>query len=120
KEARLNRVGCFKFEPVKGASANDLPGAVPEDVKQERYHRFMTVQQAISADLLKGWIGREIDVLIDEVDGDGAIGRSYADAPEIDGAVILEGETCLRPGDMTRARVSGADEYDLWAERLEK
>jgi ribosomal protein S12 methylthiotransferase len=118
KEARLNRVGCFKFEPVKGASANDLPGAVPDEVKKERYHRFMAAQQAVSAELLQGWIGRDIDVLIDEVDAEGAIGRSYADAPEIDGAVILEGETGLKPGDMARARVSDADEYDLWAERL--
>ena len=119
KEARLNRVGCFKFEPVKGAAANDLPGAVPEEVKQERYHRFMAAQQAISADLLQGWVGRKIDVLIDDIDDEGAIGRSYADAPEIDGAVILEGETGLKPGDMVRARVSGADEYDLWAERID-
>jgi ribosomal protein S12 methylthiotransferase len=117
-EARLNRVGCFKFEPVRGASANDLPGAVPEEVKEERFHRFMTAQQKISEDVLEGWIGREIDVLVDEVDGDGAVGRSYADAPEIDGAVILEGETGLRPGDMARVRVTGADAYDLWAERL--
>jgi ribosomal protein S12 methylthiotransferase len=117
-EARLNRVGCFKFEPVRGASANDLPGAVPEEVKEERYHRFMTAQQKISEDVLEGWIGREIDVLVDEVDGDGAVGRSYADAPEIDGAVILEGETGLQPGDMARVRVTGADAYDLWAERL--
>jgi ribosomal protein S12 methylthiotransferase len=118
KEARLNRVGCFKFEPVKGAAANDLPGAVPEAVKAERYHRFMAAQQEISAELLQGWFGREIEVLVDEIDGEGAIGRSYADAPEIDGAVILEGETGLKPGDMVRARVTGADEYDLWAERL--
>ena len=116
--ARLNRVGCFKFEPVKGAAANALPGAVPEEVKEERYHRFMAAQQAVSADLLQGWVGREIDVLIDETDDDGAVGRSYADAPEIDGAVILEGETALKPGAMIRARVTGADEYDLWAERV--
>jgi ribosomal protein S12 methylthiotransferase len=118
KEARLNRVGCFRFEPVKGAAANDLPGAVPEDVKEERYARFMEAQQAISADILKGWIGRDIEVLIDEVDEDGAVGRSYADAPEIDGAVILEGETELEPGDMVRTRIVGSDEYDLWAERM--
>ena len=117
KEARLNRVGCFKFEPVSGAAANDLPGAVPEDMKEERFHRFMALQQEISKDLLQGWIGRELDVLIDEVDEEGAVGRSYADAPEIDGAVILEGETTLKVGDMVRARVTGADEYDLWGER---
>ncbi len=118
REARLNRVGCFKFEPVRGAGANDLPGAVPEDVKEERYHRFMMAQQEVSADLLQRWIGRTIDVLIDEPDADGAIGRSYADAPEIDGTVILDGETGLKPGELVRARVTGADDYDLWAERL--
>lgn len=118
KEARLNRVGCFKFEPVKGASANDLPGAVPEPVKEERYRRFMEAQQEISAHILQGWIGRELDVLIDEVDADGAVGRSYADAPEIDGAVILDGETALRAGDMVRVRIAGADEYDLWGEPI--
>jgi ribosomal protein S12 methylthiotransferase len=118
REARLNRVGCFKFEPVKGAAANDLPGAVPEEVKEERYHRFMAAQQEISAELLEGWIGREIDVLVDEIDEEGAVGRCYADAPEIDGAVILEGERGLAPGAMVRARVTGADDYDLWAERL--
>jgi ribosomal protein S12 methylthiotransferase len=117
KEARLNRVGCFKFEPVKGAAANDLPGAVADDVKEERYRRFMSAQQAISADILNNWVGREIDVLIDDVDDEGAVGRSYADAPEIDGVVILEGETGLRPGDMARVRVTGSDEYDLWAKR---
>lgn len=118
KEARLNRVGCFKFEPVKGASANDLPGAVPEEVKEERYHRFMAAQQEISAGILQNWIDRDLDVLIDDVDADGATGRSYADAPEIDGAVILEGETALNAGDMVRVRITGADEYDLWGEPI--
>lgn len=113
KEARLNRVGCFKFEPVKGAAANGLPGAVPDEVKEERYHRFMAAQQQISADILRSWIGREIDVLVDGVDADGAVGRSYADAPEIDGAVLLRGETDLKPGDCVRVRITGSDEYDL-------
>ncbi|NWG71898.1 MAG: 30S ribosomal protein S12 methylthiotransferase RimO [Parvularculaceae bacterium] len=117
REARLNRVGCFKFEPVQGAAANDLPGAVPEEVKQERFARLMEAQQEISADILKGWIGRSLDVLIDEVDDDGAVGRSYADAPEIDGAVILEGDTDLRAGDIVRARIVHSDEYDVWGER---
>jgi ribosomal protein S12 methylthiotransferase len=118
KEARLNRVGCFKFEPVAGASANDLPGAVPEPLKEERYHRFMSAQQAISAEILKSWIGRDVDVLIDEVDEDGAVGRSYADAPEIDGAVILDGEIGLNTGDVVRARIVESDEYDLWGEQV--
>lgn len=118
KEARLNRVGCFKFEPVKGAAANNLAGAVPEELKEERYHRFMAAQQQISADILKGWIGRTLDVLIDEVDENGAVGRSYADAPEIDGAVVLDGAAALTPGDMVRVSITGADEYDLWGDVL--
>ena len=116
KEARLNRVGCFKYEPVEGAAANDLPGAVPEEIKDERWHRFMATQQEVSRGLLREKIGSTIDVLIDEVDEEGAIGRSPWDAPEIDGKVFLNGETRVRLGDLVRARVVEADEYDLWAE----
>jgi ribosomal protein S12 methylthiotransferase len=115
KEAKLSRVGCFKYEPVDGAPANDLPGAVPEEVKEERWHRFMAVQQEVSRDILLAKKGRSIDVLIDEVDEEGAIGRSPWDAPEIDGSVFLNGETSVQPGDLVRARVVEADEYDLWA-----
>lgn len=115
KEAQLDRVGCFKFEPVDGAAANDLPGAVPDEVKEERWHRFMQAQSEISEARMKEKIGWEIDVLIDEVDEEGAIGRSKADAPEIDGCVFLNGETELEPGDMVRAEVVEADHYDLWA-----
>jgi len=116
KEVRLNRVGCFKYEPVDGAPANDLEGAVPEEVKDERWHRFMAAQQAISASLLAEKVGRRIDVLIDEVDEEGAIGRSVWDAPEIDGSVFLNGETGLAPGQRVTATVAHADEYDLWGE----
>ncbi len=115
KEAKLSRVGCFKYEPVDGAVANDLPGAVPDEVKEERWHRFMAVQQEVSRDILLAKKGRTIDVLIDEVDEEGAIGRSPWDAPEIDGSVFLNGETSVQPGDLIRARVVEADEYDLWA-----
>ncbi|WP_417515285.1 30S ribosomal protein S12 methylthiotransferase RimO [Minwuia sp.] len=115
KEAQLDRVGCFKFEPVAGAAANTLPNPVPEEVKEERWHRFMAAQAEISEARMKEKIGWEIDVLIDEVDEDGAIGRSKADAPEIDGCVFLNGETELEPGDMVRAEVVEADHYDLWA-----
>jgi ribosomal protein S12 methylthiotransferase len=118
-EARLLRVGCFRFEPVEGAAANALDGAVPEEVKDERFARFMAAQQEISADILDGWIGRELDVLIDSADADGAIGRSYADAPEIDGAVILDGAAGLSPGDMVRARIVDADAYDVWGEAID-
>ncbi|MCL4766748.1 MAG: 30S ribosomal protein S12 methylthiotransferase RimO [Hyphomicrobiaceae bacterium] len=116
KEARLNRVGCFKYEAVDGAAANALPGAVPEKVKEERWHRFMAMQQQVSRDLLSEKKGRTIYVLIDEVDDKGAMGRSPWDAPEIDGSVFLDGEGRVRPGDLVRARVVEADEYDLWAE----
>ncbi len=118
KEARLNRVGCFKYEAVEGAAANDLPGAVPEEVKEERWHRFMAAQQEISRDLMREKKGRTIEVLIDEVDEEGAIGRSPWDAPEIDGSVFLNGETRVKPGDIVRAKVVEADEYDLWAELI--
>jgi ribosomal protein S12 methylthiotransferase len=116
KEARLARVGCFKFEPVDGARANALPDHVAEQVKEERYHRFMTAQREISADILQDFVGREIDVLIDAVDAEGAVGRSYADAPEIDGSVILAGAEGVSIGDMVRTRIIGADAYDLKGE----
>jgi ribosomal protein S12 methylthiotransferase len=118
-EARLARVGCFKYEPVEGAAANALTGAVPEEVKEERWHRFMSAQQKVSAAIMKARVGREIDVLIDEVDEEGAIGRSAWDAPEIDGSVFLNGEVELKAGDMVRAKIVHADEYDLWGERAD-
>ncbi|WP_226569404.1 30S ribosomal protein S12 methylthiotransferase RimO [Mangrovibacter yixingensis] len=113
-EARLDRVGCFKYSPVEGATANELPSPVPEDVKEERFHRFMQLQQKISAERLQEKVGREILVMIDETDEEGAIGRSMADAPEIDGAVYLNGETHLKAGDIVKVKVENADEYDLW------
>ncbi|MEL6362617.1 MAG: radical SAM protein, partial [Pseudomonadota bacterium] len=115
-EARLTRVGCFKYEAVEGAAANDLSGAVPEDVKQERYDRFMAAQQTISETVLQSFVGETLDVLVDEVDEEGAIGRSFLDAPEIDGAVYLNGETSVQPGDMVSCRIIASDAYDLWAE----
>jgi ribosomal protein S12 methylthiotransferase len=117
REAKLSRVGCFRYEPVEGAKANDLPGAVPDEVKDERWHRFMAVAQEVSAARLAGFIGREIDVIIDEVDEEGALGRSQWDAPEIDGSVFLNADTDVKPGDIVKARVAHADEYDLWAKR---
>jgi ribosomal protein S12 methylthiotransferase len=114
QEAQMDRVGCFKYEPVAGAAANDLAGAVPEEVKQERWERFMETQKTISAARLQEKVGMVLGVLIDEVDEDGAIGRSYADAPEIDGSVFLNGETGLKPGDMVDVLIENADEYDLW------
>ncbi len=118
REARLARVGCFKYEAVDGAAANDLAGAVPEEIKDERWHRFMAAQKDVSAEVTRARVGRTIDVLIDEADEDGAIGRSAWDAPEIDGCVFLNEATGLKPGDLIKARVFEADEYDLWAEQV--
>ena len=120
-EAQLDRVGAFRFEPVAGASANDLPGAVPESVKEERYARLMEKTEAISAARLTAKIGRTLPVIIDEVgepdeDGDiGATGRSEADAPEIDGAVYLRDvPASLRPGDLVSVTIEDADAHDLY------
>jgi len=117
-EAQLDRVGCFQYSPVEGAPANALEGAVPDEVKQERYARFMAHQQAISTERLARKVGKELDVLIDEVDEDGAVGRSSADAPEIDGSVFVDSAVPLKPGDLVRVRVTESDEYDLWAEKI--
>jgi ribosomal protein S12 methylthiotransferase len=115
EEAQLDRVGCFQYSPVAGAAANDLPDHVPDEIKQERWERFMALQQTISANKLQAKIGRDIDILIDHSDEQGAVGRSMADAPEIDGKVYLDGITGLQPGDFVSAQVTDADEYDLWA-----
>jgi len=115
EEAQLDRVGCFEYSPVAGASANALADHVPDALKAERRERFMALQQRISADRLQEKIGWEIPVIIDEVGADGALGRSYADAPEIDGQVHLPGASQLAPGDILLARVVAADEYDLEA-----
>ena len=92
---------------------------MPDEIKQERWDRFMAHQQAISTDRLARKVGKEIEVLIDEVDEDGAIGRSSADAPEIDGCVYVDSQATLKPGDKVRVRVTDSDEYDLWAEHLQ-
>jgi ribosomal protein S12 methylthiotransferase len=113
-EARLNRVGCFKYENVDGAGANALGSHVAEEVKTERYARLMQHQQQISTALLAERIGQTIEVIVDEVDGEGAIARSSWDAPEIDGSVYLNGELALSPGDRLKVIVEHADEYDLW------
>jgi ribosomal protein S12 methylthiotransferase len=114
-EAQLDMVGCFQYSAVDGASANALPNPVPEDVKQSRWDRFMAHQQAISQARLALKIGKTMDVLIDEVDEDGAIGRSFANAPEIDGNVFVDSDKTLTPGQLVRVTVTDADEYDLYA-----
>lgn len=115
-EARLDRVGAFRFEPVEGAPANDLPGHVPEEVKEERYRRVMELTARISAEKLAAKVGSDIDVIIDAVDPDsgGATGRSKADAPEIDGEVHLRDAGHLVAGDIVRVTVEEADEHDLF------
>ncbi|MDT8466018.1 30S ribosomal protein S12 methylthiotransferase RimO [Alcaligenes nematophilus] len=116
-EAQLDRVGCFQYSPVEGAPANKLDGIVPDEVKQERWERFMEHQQAISTARLAAKVGREMDVLIDEIDEDGdAVGRSSADAPEIDGNVFITSEQKLEPGQMVRVRITDSSEYDLFGE----
>jgi len=116
QEAQLDRVGCFQYSPVEGARANALPDHVPPELMQERWDRFMEVQQLISAAKLQGKVGTTQEILIDEVNDEGAIGRSTADAPEIDGQVHLPGATDLQPGDFVEAEITGADEYDLWVD----
>ena len=121
KEARIERAGCFKYEPVSGATSNDLGlPQVPDAVKAERYGRFMEVQQQISAEVLQGKVGREINVLVDEIDmeNEEAVARSPWDAPEIDGNVFIPGATDLKSGDMVKVRIVEAEEYDLVGERI--
>ncbi|MFP5304352.1 MAG: 30S ribosomal protein S12 methylthiotransferase RimO [Gammaproteobacteria bacterium] len=116
QEAQLDRVGCFPYSPVEGATANALPGAVPEAVKQERHARFMETQAAISAAKLQQKIGRTIEVLVDEVHPDAAsVGRSWADAPEIDGKVYIKGRLKPLAGQRLKVKVVDADEHDLFA-----
>ena len=117
-EAQLDRVGCFQYSPVDGAKANDLPDPVPDEVKQNRWERFMAHQQAISTQRLKQKVGTEINVIIDEMEEDGAIGRSSADAPEIDGNVYVTTDRKLKAGEIVRVRVTDSDEYDLYADIL--
>jgi ribosomal protein S12 methylthiotransferase len=114
-EAQIDRAGCFKYEAVEGAAANALPGAVPEEVKEERWHRFMAAQSAISEQRLALKVGRDIDVLIDAVDDEGgASGRSKYDAPEIDGEVHLRDAGGVAVGDIIRVRIEESDEADLF------
>lgn len=114
EEAQLDRVGCFKFSPVDGAAANELDGHVDESVKDERYERFMAVQQRISTEKLQQRIGKQVTVIIDEVVEEGAVGRTMYDAPDVDGQIFLDDQTHLKPGDLVEVIVEDADEYDLW------
>ena len=115
EQAQLDRVGCFAYSPVEGAVANTLSDPLPEAVKEERRARFMGAQEAISAARLRAKIGRTMTVLVDEVRSDGAVARSAADAPEIDGLVYIENGKRLRSGEFAQVRVTRADTHDLWA-----
>lgn len=119
REARLDRVGCFTYSPVKGAAANDLPEQVPDAVKVERQARLMELQAEISAERLAEKIGKTLTVLVDEVDEEGAVTRSMGDAPEIDGLVYVENASGLKPGDFVRVVIEDADEHDLWGRRAD-
>ena len=112
--AQLDRVGCFQYSAVEGAAANELPNPVPEAIKQARWEQFMALQQEISARKLRQKVGTTQSILIDTVTEDGSIGRTRADAPEIDGVVHLPDITEFRPGDLVEAEITSADDYDLW------
>ena len=116
KEAQLDRVGCFKFSPVEGAPATEMADQVPEEVKEERFHRFMQLQQEISAERLKQKIGQTLDVIVDEIDDEGIIGRTKADAPEVDGLVYIENLSGVpvKVGEFIKVTITHSDEYDLW------
>ncbi len=116
REARLDRVGCFKYSPVEGAAANALPDPVPEELQQERHDRFMELAATISAERLAEKVGRRMRVLVDAVGDEGAIARSACDAPEIDGVVRILDAGTLEPGDWADVEITGADAYDLSAE----
>ncbi len=113
--AELDRVGCFAYSPVQGAKANELPGALSNEVREERRERLMHLQEKISARRLKRKLGKTIKVLVDELKAGGAVGRSAADAPEIDGVVHIEDGPKLKPGDWTQVKVTRSDAHDLWA-----
>jgi ribosomal protein S12 methylthiotransferase len=118
-EARLDRVGCFQYEDVAGARSNALPGHVPEEIKQDRWDRFMAKAQAISEEKLAARIGQRMTVLVDDVDDSGATCRTVADAPEIDGNLFIDADFAgLAPGDLVEVEVDEASDYDLWGRRV--
>ncbi len=113
RDAKIDRAGCFQYEPVQGAPANDIPGAVPDEVKEERWHRFMQTQQEVSAELLKGRVGKTLPVIVDEQGATVSTGRTKYDAPEIDGVVYVASKTPLKPGEIVNVKIESSDEYDL-------
>ncbi|MEM7619739.1 MAG: 30S ribosomal protein S12 methylthiotransferase RimO [Pseudomonadota bacterium] len=118
KEAKINRAGCFIYENVRGAKANDLQDHVPEDIKKERFERLMEVQQDISASLLSKQIGKTLPVLIDDKDDTGFVGRTKYDAPEIDGCVFFDADKPFEKGDIVDVKISESSEYDLFGDHI--
>ncbi len=119
QQAQLDRVGCFAYSPVQGATANELPDPVPEDIKQDRLERFMEIQAEISRNKLAMQVGREMLVLIDDVEPGRIVARGPGDAPEVDGLVLIDGEwEDVAPGDFIEVQVTGYDDHDLFAEPL--
>jgi ribosomal protein S12 methylthiotransferase len=119
-EAQLDRVGCFTYSPVEGARANEFPGAVPDELKQERWNAFMQTQAAISRARLQMKVGSIQEVLVDRVDEQGAVARSQADAPEIDGIVQISDGMHLAAGNLVKVKIESADDYDLYARLTEE
>jgi ribosomal protein S12 methylthiotransferase len=118
QEAQLDRVGAFAYSPVDGATANALADPVPDDVREQRRMQLMEFQEDISTQRLERWIGRELTVLVDEVDEDGALARSCADAPDVDGLVVIPGGEGFTPGEFARVRITDCDVHDLYAEPI--
>jgi ribosomal protein S12 methylthiotransferase len=120
RDAELDRVGCFAYSPVEGATANELDGALPDEVREERRARFMEVAEEVSAKRIARKVGKTLKVLVDEINTDGGIGRTAADAPEIDGVVYIAPTTKAskryKVGDFVSVKISGADGHDLWGE----
>ncbi|MBK7353252.1 MAG: 30S ribosomal protein S12 methylthiotransferase RimO [Nitrosomonas sp.] len=115
--AQLDRVGAFMYSPVEGAAANSLPDHIPPEIQEERLARLMTLQERVSSDKLKQKIGKTLEVLVDEVDAEGAIARSHADAPEIDGVVYIDADhKMIRQGQIVNVRIINSNQHDLWAE----
>ena len=119
-EADLDRVGCFAYSPVEGAQANEIAAHVPEELKQERLQRFMTLQAEISASTLAKKIGKIIEVMVEDTDEEGIVARSQSDAPNIDGMVFVDSDDEFLPGDFLDVRVTDSTEYDLYAVDVRK
>jgi ribosomal protein S12 methylthiotransferase len=116
EQAQLDRVGAFTYSPVAGAVANELPNPIPPEEQEHRLERLMMLQEEISSQRLANKVGKSIQVLVDQVDGEGAIARSAADAPEIDGLVYINNGSDLKVGDFVTVQITDSDTHDLWSE----